>query len=62
MIEHPPDLDSLLDGDVQGPERDSLARVHELLVRAGPLPELPDALARTAEAALQRPPAARPLR
>ena len=35
MIEHAPDLDSLIDGHLHGPERDRFARVHDLLVGAG---------------------------
>jgi len=35
-----PDLDDLL-GDAKGEERERLLRVHELLVTAGPPPELP---------------------
>jgi hypothetical protein len=46
MSRHTPDLDSLIDGHVLGPKRDRFARVHDVLVRAGPLPALPDTLAR----------------
>jgi hypothetical protein len=45
MIEHTPDLESLIDEHVHGVERDRCAEVHDVLVRAGPPPELPDALA-----------------
>ena len=45
MIDHTLDLDSLIDGHVHGAERHRFARVHEALVRAGPLSELPDTLA-----------------
>ena len=45
MMEHTPDLGSLIDEHVHGAEPVGFAQVHDLLVRAGPLPELPDALA-----------------
>jgi Anti-sigma-K factor rskA len=35
-----PDFDELVGGELQGAERDRLQRVHELLVAAGPPPEL----------------------
>jgi len=44
MIDHTPDLDSLIDERVHGAERHRFARVHEALVRAGPLSELPETL------------------
>ena len=40
-----PDLRDLLPEDVPGEERDRLQRVHEMLVAAGPPPELPPILA-----------------
>ena len=36
-----PHFDDLIDDAVQGPERDRLRHVHELLVQAGPPEELP---------------------
>lgn len=38
------DFDDLVGGDVEGGERDRLRRVHDLLVTAGPPPELPPQL------------------
>lgn len=38
------DFDQLIDADVAGEERERLRGVHELLVEAGPPPELPAAL------------------
>ena len=35
-----PDFDALVGADVPGEERDRLRRAHELLVAAGPPPEL----------------------
>ena len=40
-----PDFDELVDRDVPSAERERLRRVHDLLVAAGPPPELPAALA-----------------
>lgn len=40
MTARPPDFDELVGADVDGRERDRLQRVHELLVEAGPPPEL----------------------
>ncbi|MBV8258824.1 MAG: hypothetical protein JO073_13500 [Actinobacteria bacterium] len=37
---HGPDFDELIGGDVGGPERERLRRAHELLLVAGPPPEL----------------------
>jgi len=63
MTEHTPDLASLIDGHVLGgSKRDRFARVHDVLVRAGPLPELPDTLARPPAVAVRRLPVARPER
>jgi hypothetical protein len=62
MSEETPDLDSLIDGHEHGPEPDRLARVHDALVRAGPLPELPDTLARPPAVSVRRLPGARPPR
>ena len=62
MSEHTPDLDSLIDRHVPGPERDRVARVHDLLLRAGRLPELPDTLARPRAIAVWELPVARPPR
>jgi hypothetical protein len=39
-----PDLDTLIGAGVTGHERERLERVHDALVRAGPLPELPASL------------------
>ena len=36
----PPDFEQIVDSDVEGAERSRLARVHSLLVQAGPPPEL----------------------
>jgi hypothetical protein len=54
MSRQTPDLDSLIDGHVLGPERGRFARVHDVLVRAGPPPELPDTLARPSAVAVRR--------
>ena len=62
MSEHSPDLDRLLDGRVHAPERDRFARVHDVLVRAGPLPELPDTLALPPAVAVRGLPVDRPPR
>lgn len=40
-----PDFDDLVGNDVPAAERDRLRRVHDLLITAGPPPELPEALA-----------------
>ena len=40
-----PQFDDLVGGEVAGTERERLRRVHELLVEAGPPPELPESLA-----------------
>jgi anti-sigma-K factor RskA len=40
MTKRPPDLDELLDDHVEPAERERLRRVHDLLVAAGPPPEL----------------------
>jgi hypothetical protein len=61
-MEHPPDLDSVIDGRAHGSERDLFQRVHDVLVRAGPLPELPHTLARPPAVALRRLRVARPER
>jgi hypothetical protein len=46
MSEHrPPELDELVGSDLEPGERDRLQRIHDLLVAAGPPPELPPALA-----------------
>lgn len=39
-----PDFDELVGDDLAGDERERLLRVHELLIAAGPPPELPPAL------------------
>ena len=41
MSERGPDFDELVGGDLGPAERERLLRVHELLVEAGPPPELP---------------------
>ena len=43
----PPDFRDLIDDDISAEERARLERVHELLVEAGPPPELPPSLAET---------------
>jgi hypothetical protein len=45
VTNRPPDLHELVGDDVPADELERLRRVHELLVRAGPPPELPDELA-----------------
>ena len=40
MTRRPPNLDDLVGDDVQSAERDRLRRVHDLLLQAGPPPEL----------------------
>jgi hypothetical protein len=62
MSEQTPDLDRLVDERVLGPKRDQFAHVHDVLVRAGPLPELPDMLARLPAVAVRRLSAASPER
>jgi hypothetical protein len=54
MSEDAPDLDNLIDDHVLGPKRGQFAHVHDVLVRAGPLPELPDMLAPPAAVAVRR--------
>jgi hypothetical protein len=49
MTRKPPDLRELVGDDVPGEELERLGRVHELLVRAGPPPELPGELAEPPE-------------
>ena len=44
MSGRPPDFDELVGTDLAPPERDRLQRVHDLLVAAGPPPELPSEL------------------
>jgi hypothetical protein len=44
MTERVPDIRGLLDRHLDDPECDSFVRAHELLVRVGPLPELPGTL------------------
>jgi hypothetical protein len=44
-VTRPPDFDDLVDGVDEPDERERLQRVHELLVQAGPPPELSPALA-----------------
>lgn len=43
MSGRPPDFDDLVGGDVEGAERDRLRRVHDLLVAAGPPPDVASA-------------------
>lgn len=45
MTDRGPDFDELVGSDLEPVERDRLRRVHELLVDAGPPPELPAELA-----------------
>lgn len=55
-----PDFEDLLGPDVEGDERERLRRVHELLVAAGPPPELsPDIESPTLALTLGRPPGRR---
>ena len=49
MRRKPPDLRDLVGEDVPAAELERLARVHELLVHAGPPPELPGELAEPPE-------------
>ena len=49
MNERPPDLRELVGDDVPADELERLGRVHELLMRAGPPPELPGELAEAPE-------------
>ncbi|MGH3133942.1 MAG: hypothetical protein ACRDNY_09440 [Gaiellaceae bacterium] len=44
MSERGPDFDDLIGSEVSSPERERLERVHDLLVAAGPPPELSGAL------------------
>jgi hypothetical protein len=53
-VRRTPDLDSVIDARVPGPERDRFARVHDVLLRAGPAPALPDTLARPPAVAVRR--------
>ena len=62
MSEHRPDLDSLIDRHMLGPKRDRFAHVHDVLMRAGPLPELPDTLALPPAVAVRGLPVDRPPR
>ena len=45
MSERGPDFDELVGSDLEPGERERLVRVHELLVAAGPPPELPSSVA-----------------
>ena len=49
MSGKPPDLRDLVGDDVPRHELERLGRIHELLVRAGPPPELPDELVEAPE-------------
>jgi Anti-sigma-K factor rskA len=40
MTHRPPDFDELVGAEVEGAERDRLRRVHDLLIEAGPPPEV----------------------
>jgi hypothetical protein len=51
----PPDFDELVGNDLSGEERARLERVHDLLVAAGPPPELTPALAELATAEPETP-------
>jgi len=62
-----PDFDDLIGTDLPAADRRRLKEAHDLLLRAGPLPELPASLLRLTETALRRlrlvpPPARRPRR
>jgi hypothetical protein len=50
MTRKPPDLNELVGDDVPSEELERLARVHDLIVRAGPPPDLPGELAEPPEA------------
>lgn len=54
-----PDFDELVEHDVEPAERAALKRAHELLVAAGPAPELPPALAAAPEPELDAVPSRR---
>ena len=56
--QRPPDFDELVGSDLDGPERDRLRKVHELLVAAGPPPDVSSLPTPAIEAA----PAAKPSR
>jgi hypothetical protein len=43
-VSGPPDFDELVGGELPAEERERLRRVHDMLVEAGPPPELPDGL------------------
>ncbi len=45
MTERPPDFDELVGDDLPAGERERLLRVHDLLLEAGPPPDLPAAIA-----------------
>lgn len=65
MNKHGTDLDSLLDAHISERDRHRLKRVHDALLRAGPLPELPASLQQPPPVAIRRlpaPPPARPSR
>jgi hypothetical protein len=62
MVERTPDLDDPSDRDAHGPGGDRFAHVRDLLIRAGPLPELPESLMRPAAALVRCPPAGPPPR
>jgi hypothetical protein len=62
VIERTPDLHKLIDGHAQGAVRDRFARVHDVLVWAGPPPEVPDALARPPAVAVRALATVRPAR
>jgi Anti-sigma-K factor rskA len=49
VTDRPPDLRELVGDDVPAEELQRLSKVHDLLVRAGPPPELPAALAEAPE-------------
>jgi Anti-sigma-K factor rskA len=50
VTDRPPDLRELVGDDVPAEELERLGKVHDLLVRAGPPPELPTELAQPPEA------------
>jgi hypothetical protein len=59
------DFHSLLDTQISERDRDRLMRIHDALLRAGPLPELPASLQQPPPVAIRRlsvPPPARPRR
>jgi Anti-sigma-K factor rskA len=59
VTQRPPDFDELVGSDLDGPERDRLRQVHELLVAAGPPPDVSTWSAPAIETAAAKPAPAR---